>query len=198
MAEGYSARREHTLRPLPQGESWFTGGQRRRPTVRYDDPWLFDQLEPTGASASAPAQAPAGNGRRTIAFLALVSLAAIVTIIVVRQSGAPAEPAPLPAPPSHVITAVTRAQATTASIHVGEYLIFQLPGGRAYSTVLEQPSSQLPVAEALTLPGQQPQLRADSAGHAVIEVMSSPICNQPDGCAYERTFLGTVDLTVTP
>lgn len=198
MTDGCSARKGHTLRPLPEGESWFTGGQRQQPTVRYDDPWLFDQLEAPRSSASAPAPVPEGNGRRTLVFLALVSLAAIVTIIVARQSGAPAEPAALPAPPSHVITAVTRAQATTARIHVGEYLIFQLPGRRAYSTVLEQPSSQPPVAEALALPGQQPQLLADSAGHAVIEVMSSPICNEPDGCAYERTFVGTVDLTVTP
>ena len=86
----------------------------------------------------------------------------------------------------------------TASIRVGEYLDFQLPSGRTYSTVLEQPSTQIPVVEALTLPGQQPQLRADSAGHAVIEVMSAPVCTNPDGCADQRTLLGTVELTVTP
>ena len=50
----------------------------------------------------------------------------------------------------------------------------------------------------MTLPGQQPQLRADSAGHAVIEVMSSPECTNSDGCADQRTLVGTVELNVTP
>ena len=131
-------------------------------------------------------------------MLIAVSVAAILTIIFVRHSGSPAEPAPLPTPPSQVITSVSRTQATTANIRVGDYLEFRLASGRTYSTVLEQPSGQIPVVEAMTLPGQQPQLRADSAGHAVIEVMSSPECASSDGCADQRTLVGTVELTVTP
>jgi hypothetical protein len=199
----------HALRPLPDGESWFSGGERRPrlpAQISYpdldllDDPWLFGEApsSPAGSGSRAPA-APAAspNTRRSVALLILVSLAAIATIFYARHSGPPPEPTPLPAPPSHVITAVSRAQATTANIRVGDYLDFRLPDGRTYSTVLEQPAGQIPVVEALTLPGQQPQLRADSAGHAVIEVMSAPICNNPDGCPDQRSLLGTVDLTVT-
>jgi hypothetical protein len=206
----------HVLRPLPDGQSWFSGGERRPPMpapITYpelpaslqqhpafdDDFWLLEDADSASTSSgrtAAPA-APA-NARRTLGFLILVSIAAIATIIFARRSGAPPEPAPLPAPPSHTITAVSRADATTASIRVGEYLEFRLPSGRTYSTVLEQPSGQIPVVEALTLPGQQPQLRADSAGHAVIEVMSAPVCNNPDGCPDQRSLLGTVHLTVTP
>ncbi|HEX4017669.1 MAG TPA: hypothetical protein VHX15_13125 [Frankiaceae bacterium] len=190
----------HQLRPLPPGESWLSGGARPVrpvPPVEYDDTWLFDAAEAPRAAASTAVQAPPAS-RRTAVFLVVVSLAAIITIIAARRTGAPAEPAPLPAPPSHAITAVSRAHPTTASIRVGEYLEFRLPAGRTYSTVLEQPSGQIPVVEALTLPGQQPQLRADSAGHAVIEVMSSPVCNNLDGCPDQRTLLGTVQLTVVP
>jgi hypothetical protein len=150
-------------------------------------------LDAAGGAPATPADA-----RRTTAALIVVSLAAILTIVFARRTGGPAEPKPLPAPPSHVITSVSRTQATTASISVGDYLDFRLASGRSYSTVLEQPSGQIPVVEALTLPGQQPQLRADSTGHAVIEVMSSPVCANPDGCADQRTLLGTVELTVTP
>jgi hypothetical protein len=182
----------HTLRPLPAGESWFSGGER----VRTRTAVLVALPAAAQAAPAAPAAPP--NARRTLTFLILVSLAAIATIVFARRSGAPSEPAPLPAPPSHVITTVSRAQAAAASIRVGEYLEFRLPSGRTYSTVLEQPSGQVPVVEALTLPGQQPQLRADSAGHAVIEVMSAPVCNDPEGCPDQRTLLGTVDLTVAP
>jgi hypothetical protein len=162
--------------------------------------WPLDELDVAPASAGRPPAAPAApaDARRTLAFLILVSLAAITTIVFARRSGAPPEPAPLPAPPSHTITAVSRAHASTASIHVGDYLEFRLPSGRTYSAVLEQPSGQVPVVEALALPGQQPQLRADSAGHAVIEVMSAPVCDQPGGCPDQRTLLGAVDLTVAP
>lgn len=178
----------HQLRPPPSGESWLSGGERRSISA------------PGAASGATPASAPAvpADARRTLALLILVSLAAIATIIFTRRSGPPPEPAPLPAPPSHTITAVSRAQVATVSIRVGEYLEFQLPSGRNYSTVLEQSPGQAPVVEALTLPGQQPQLRADSAGHAVIEVMSAPVCNNPAGCPDQRTLLGTVRLTVTP
>ncbi len=201
----------HVLRPLPEGQSWFAGGERRPrmpepitfPEIAsdgLDDFWIFDESDAAPAASGGRAAAPAipADARRTLGYLILVSLAAIATIIFARRSGAPPEPAPLPAPPSHAITAVSRAHVTTASIRVGEYLQFQLPSGRTYSTVLEQPSSQVPVVEALTLPGQQPQLRADSAGHAVIEVMSAPVCNNSDGCPDQRSLLGTVQLTVTP
>ncbi len=173
----------HVLRPLPDGESWLSGGERR---VRI----------PATSSDPAAAPAPPANERRTLALLCLVSAASLATIVLARPSGTPPEPAPLPAPPSHTITAVSRAHAATVSIRVGEYLQFQLPAGRTYSTVLEQPSGQVPVVEALTLPGQQPQLRADSAGHAVIEVMSAPACDNPEGCPDQRTLLGRVDVTV--
>jgi hypothetical protein len=201
----------HTLRPLPSGESWFSGGE-RPPTIAsqpiyrhdvldepFDDGWWFG--EPTVATApSTTGSEPAipASARRTAVLLILVIVGSIVTIVFARQSGGPAEPAALPTPPSHVITSVSRTHATTASIRVGEYLDFRLPNGRTYSTVLEQPASQVPVVEALTLPGQQPELRADSAGLAVIEVMSSPVCTNPDGCGYPRTLVGTVELTVTP
>jgi hypothetical protein len=206
----------HTLRPLPTGESWFSGGERRphiaaQPVYRHDtldyptgDLWSFDELEDLRAAGPAVVAPPAkgssansANGRRAGVLLAVVSVAAIATIVIARRTGPPPEPAALPTPPSHVITAVSRGEATSANIRVGEYLDFQLPTGRTYSTVLEQSSTRVPVVEALTLPGQQPQLRADSAGHAVIEVMSSPVCNDPDGCAFQRTLVGTVELTVT-
>lgn len=201
----------HTLRPLTGGESWFSGGERKvriiaQPADRDDvldrpleDFWTFQEFQLASSSRAADA-APAdqANVRRTAALLIAVSLAAIITIIVARRTGPPPEPAALPAPPSHVITAVSRTQPTAASIRVGDYLDFQLPDGRTYSAVLEQPSSQVPVVEAMTLPGQQPQLRGDSAGHAVIEVMSAPVCGNPDGCPDQRTLLGTVELTVSP
>jgi hypothetical protein len=205
-----------TLRPLPAGESWLSGGEPRpyiapQPVYRHDtvqcppdDPWCFDDLNgfdgldgAGSAAVASPVSTNSASGRRTGAILAVVSLAAIATIVFARRTGPAPEPAALPTPPSHVITAVSRTQATPASIRVGEYLDFRLPSGLTYSTVVEQSSTQVPVIEALTLPGQQPQLRADSAGHAVIEVMSSPVCTDPDGCAYQRTLLGTVDLTVT-
>jgi hypothetical protein len=203
----------HLVRPLPSGESWFLGGG-RRPTIAPQPTYLHDTFDhsyddidndidngafethPVAAGSAAPA-VPA-NARRTALMLIVVSAAAILTIIFVRRTGSPAEPAPLPTPPSHVITSVSRTQATAASIRVGDYLEFRLASGRTYSTVLEQPSGQIPVVEAMTLPGQQPQLRADSAGQAVIEVMSSPECANPDGCADQRTLVGTVELTVTP
>jgi hypothetical protein len=204
-----SAWHGHLVRPLPSGESWFAGGE-RRPTIASQRTHLHDTFDrtfdddfaaafearPVAAASAAPA-VPA-NARRTAVMLIAVSVAAILTIIFVRHSGSPAEPAPLPTPPSQVITSVSRTQATTASIRVGDYLEFRLASGRIYSTVLEQPSGQIPVVEAMTLPGQQPQLRADSAGHAVIEVMSSPECASSDGCADQRTLVGTVELTVTP
>lgn len=182
------------LRPLPTGESWFSGGE-RRPRIPQQATYRPD---PGPTAPASPAPATPANGWRTTALLAVVGVAAIVTIVLARRSGPPPEPAALPTPPSHVITAVSRAEATAASVHVGEYVDFRLPGGRTYSTVLEQSSTQVPVVEALTLPGQQPQLRADSAGHAVIEVMSSPECTDSDGCAYQRALVGTVELTVTP
>jgi hypothetical protein len=204
-----SAWHGHLVRPLPSGESWFHGGE-RRPTIAAQRTHLHDTLDdmfgagyesafathPVAAGSAAPA-VPA-NGRRTALMLIVVSVAAILTIVFARRTGSPAEPAPLPAPPSHVITSVSRTQATTASIRVGDYLEFRLASGRTYSTVLEQPPGQIPVIEAMTLPGQQPQLRADSAGQAVIEVMSSPACANPDGCADQRILVGTVELTVTP
>jgi hypothetical protein len=172
----------------------LSGGQRRPQIIAQP---TYGHAPVNAAPVAAPAPANPANGRRTGVILAAVSLAAIITIVVSRQRGAPPEPAALPAPPSHVITAVSRTEVTSASIQVGEYLDLRLPGARTYSTVLEQ-TGQVPVVEALTLPGQQPQLRADSTGHAVIEVMSSPICTNSDGCAYQRTLVGTLDLTVTP
>jgi hypothetical protein len=204
----------HTLRPLPSGDSWFSGGQRQprivaQPPSPHDaldaldalleDLWSFEEFRAASSAAvAAPASAGPANARRTGALLLVVILTAIATIFFAHRTGGSSEPAPLPAPPSHVITAVSRTQPTAASIRVGDYLDFQLPGGRTYSTVLEQPTSQTPVVEAIALPGQQPQLRGDSAGRAVIEVMSAPLCTNPDGCPDQRTLLGTVDLTVTP
>jgi hypothetical protein len=204
-----SAWHGHALRPLPSGESWFSGGERQpfiapQRTQHHDtlvddleDIWSFDADRTAAHAVATPAAASPRGARRTGALLIAVSLAAILTIIFARRTGSPAEPAPLPAPPSHVITSVSRTLATTATIRVGDYLNFQLPAGRTYSTVLEQPSGPVPVVEALTLPGQQPQLRADSAGHAVIEVMAAPVCADPDGCPDQRSLLGTVELTVT-
>ena len=207
---GASAWHGHTVRPLPSGESWFSGGERPRiiaqPVRHHDtfdrsveDFWTFEEFQAaiSGTQATAAPARPA-SVRRTAALLIAVSLAALVTIFVAHRGGGTPEPAPLPAPPSHVISAVSRTQATTASIRVGDYLDFRLPAGRTYSTVLEQPTSQIPVVEAMTLPGQEPQLRADSAGRAVIEVMAAPLCSNPDGCPDQRTLVGTVDLTVTP
>ena len=65
---------------------------------------------------------------------------------------------------------------------------------------IEQPAGgdTTPVLEALSLPGQQPQMRADSVGNAVVEVMAEPVCTQQNGCPDERKLLGALDVTITP
>lgn len=133
-----------------------------------------------------------------MAMLLVLALAALTTIVLGRLPRSGSEPPPLPEPPAQVISAVSRAHQTVVNVHVGGYIRFQLPGDRAYSTIVEQPATPVPVVEAFALPGQQPQLRADAAGHAVVEVMGEPICSQPDGCPDQRTLLGALDVTVTP
>jgi hypothetical protein len=97
-----------------------------------------------------------------------------------------------------VISALSKDPGTTLSVHVGEYIRLALPDGSIYSTVVEQPGADTSVITDLKLPGQQPQLRADTTGHAIVEVMSEPAC--PDGadCPDHRTLLGMLDITVTP
>lgn len=209
----------HRLAVLPSGESWLSGGERRCTPVSWDgDPWPFDgpdelEARATQACGAQPAGMPgsaAGMGARCTraqgsrhpargpALLVLLGLAALVTIIAGRHSGDGAQPAPLPEPPSQVISSLSRSQPVPVKARVGEYIKLRLPDGHSYSTVLEQPGTGAPVVEALTLPGQQPQLRADGTGHAVVEVMAEPTCPQPNSCPDQRKLLGGLDVTVTP
>ena len=95
----------HRLTTLPQGESWLSGGERRPAPVLWDsDPWPFDDLAELDALEAGDAppteNANAGAIRRGAALLALLAIAAIITIIVAHRSGTPDDPGPLPDPPS--------------------------------------------------------------------------------------------------
>lgn len=196
----------HRLSALPEGESWLSGGERRSaPEGWVADPWPFDAMTEldaleTGHSQPQASASEAGDARsnRGGLALALLGVAAIITIMVARRSGPPDEPAPLPAPPSQTISSLTRAHLTPVTAHVGDYINFQLPAGRSYEAALEQPGSQTPVVEQLNVPGQEPQLRIDSVGNAVVEVMSSPVCASPNGCPDQSELIGGIQISVQP
>ena len=210
----------HRLAVLPPGESWLAGAP-RRPTASEEDRGDRFPIDrpidrpidvadrPTARLATAPrtsrpsesmtAQAVSAAGsRRGGALLAVLGLSALITIIVGRHSGPVADPPPLPEQPSHVITALSRTQETTLRVHVGEYIKFALPAGLTYSTVIEQPTTASPAVEALALPGQQPQLRADTTGHAFVEVLAEPTCPATSSCPDLRKVAGGLDVTVLP
>jgi hypothetical protein len=130
-------------------------------------------------------------------ILAALGVGALVTIFVAGGSGKITEPPPLPAAPAKIIRTVSRTQITVLKVQVGQYLVLDLPAGRTYSTVVEQTGSPGSVLEDLKLPGQLPQLRADSAGRATVEVMWEPVCENPGTCPDRRRLLGTLDVTVT-
>ncbi len=202
----------HRLTPLPPGERWLVGNARspqppaaatgpQREDDR-DDPWLFGLTDRDITVAPAPAAraaaSPARGSWRGPAALVVLGLAALLTIFLAHRTGPASEPAPLPEAPSSVITSLSRTAAQQVTVHVGDYIRFELPGGRTYSAVIEQSGIPTPVLESLDLPGQQPQLRADSAGHAYLEVMQEPTCSDPDACPDRRTLVGGVSVTVTP
>jgi hypothetical protein len=141
---------------------------------------------------------PANKSWLSAAVLAVLGIAALITIFVSRGSGKIAEPAPLPEAPSTTVTTLTPRASTEVRVQVGEYVRLALPAGHTYSTVVEQASPANPVIEDLKLPGQQPQLRSDASGHATVEVMSEPICTPSGTCTGRRTLYGTMDVTVTP
>jgi hypothetical protein len=140
----------------------------------------------------------AGRSWCVPALLAVLAIAAISTIVTASLDAKAKEPAPLPEAPSHVVTTMSRGAGTALRIHVGEYLRLDLPGGSSYSTVVEQPGTDKSVVTDLKLPGQQPQLRADTTGHAIVEVMSEPVCPSSESCPAVRTLVGMLDVTVTP
>ncbi len=202
MAERY-AWHGHRLAMLPPGESWLVGGARPRQPI--DDvldrssEWSDLLAEPREVVAPPPVSAaPANDSRRWVVVLTGLGLAALITIIAAHRSGQVADPPPLPEQPSHVITALSPVQNTTVLVHVGDYIRFELPAGRAYSTVIEQLKVQAPSIEALTLPGQQPELRADTTGHAFVEVLTEPLCPTAMTCPDRRTLAGGLDITVLP
>ncbi len=203
----------HRLAPLPLGQSWLRGGERRPPQPRQPSPpdgtpattgqpWAFETWDEPGTvltrQAVRPATtAPATSPWRALIVLGLLGLAAILTIVIASRADPVKEPAPLPEAPSHVITALTRSHPTEVRARVGEYVRFALPDGRTYTTVIEQTSASTPPVSALNLPGQQPQLRADSVGRALVEVLAEPTCPDPESCPDRRTLLGAVQIVVT-
>ena len=174
----------HQLSVLPQGESWLAG-----PSA---------PPEPGRQPPAPVADAKATTSWPSAVVLAVLGIGALITIFVARGSGKIVEPAPLPEAPSKIIRTVSSAASTAVHVQVGEYVVLDLPAGRAYSTVVEQTSAQKSVINDLHLPGQPPQLRADTPGHATVEVMSEPICAGSATCPDRRTLLGTLDITVTP
>jgi hypothetical protein len=200
MAEK-SAWRGHQLNLLPEGESWLTGAPRVDvESTAPKDGWPFDAFSD---DEPAPARQPVRpttttTSWRSTALLALLGLAALITIVVVNSSGKAKDPAPLPEAPGHVITALSKGPGTKLGLHVGEYVRLALPAAGTYSTVVEQSHSDDSVITDLKLPGQQPQLRADTTGHAIVEVMSEPVCADPENCSGARTLVGMLDVTVTP
>jgi hypothetical protein len=199
MGERPSEWHGHRLSVLPPGESWLIGPR------RAEDFKATAPQEPVTAGAPhedaqlvppAPAAATGRSWPSAVA-LAVLGVAALITIIVAGSSGRSADPAPLPPTPGKIITTLTTEQAVRVPIRVGEFIQLQLPAGRTYSTVVEQSSTTTFVIEDLKLPGQQPQLRADNPGHATVEVMSEPVCATTDNCVGKRTLLGTLDVDVT-
>jgi hypothetical protein len=203
MGERSSEWYGHRLTVLPPGDSWLR---------RADDSETTAPLEPVAAEQQhgdaqplplqpEPAAATTSSWLSAV-VLAVLGIAALITIVVAGGSGRTADPAPLPQVPGEIITALTTAQVRPLHIHVGDYLQLQLPTGRIYSTVVEQSSTTTFVVEDLKLPGQQPRLRADNPGHATVQVMSEPVCatsaagGPTDSCPDQRLLLGTLDVTV--
>ena len=198
MVERSSEWYGHRLTVLPPGDSWLK---------RAEDSETTAPLEPVAAEQHGGAQPPEPAAAATSSWLsavvlALLGIAALITIVVAGGSGRTADPAPLPQVPGEIITALTAAQVRPVHIRVGDYLQLQLPAGRTYSTVVEQSSTTTFVVEDLKLPGQQPRLRADNPGHATVQVMSEPVCaaigagGPTDSCPDQRLLLGTLDVTV--
>jgi hypothetical protein len=183
----------HRLRPLTPTDSWLIGG------ASVEREIIVPQQAGRG-SRSRVLQAPpvANKSWLSAVVLAVLGIAALITIFVSRGSGKIAEPAPLPEAPGKTVTTLTTTTSTVLRVQVGEYVRLALPAGHIYSTVVEQASTANPVIEDLKLPGQQPQLRADTSGHATVEVMSEPICTPSGTCTGRRTLYGTLDVTVAP